>query len=298
MKNKYLITLIGKNPLPNYYTILNYSDRTDVIFAVYTQDTGTAISSKIMCDNIEKAIRKKSLDTEMIKIPCDKSSFMNIKKTAEKIMEDILSMSDYDNIGSGTVSIILDHTGATKAMSAVFFDYFNDLEAKQIYQNIKIYSSYTAAESGEIYNNDLSSHKNASQHKLTEVIEKYNITPEDIVEVHGFKLFRFDDHVEVLYNDQFGVEQKYSFRDIYIKEHYIWFRVEKSFICKKEIRDYYFELSRWAEKVGGSEARMEIVYELTGEKKETYECIKDYFFNALKGTYAKDLRGKVSLIQR
>jgi hypothetical protein len=297
-KADYIITLIGKNPSPNYYTILNYSKKDTKVYGFYTVNDGRAVSSKKILENIDNSIKEKDNSISIKYIPCDKSKIKNIEKCIKHEFKDIIKDCDYDNLGSRKVNIIVDYTGATKAMSALFYSFYNGIVESGKYKKINIHSSYISSDRGVIYECEFQSVKNKFTYNIENIFSKFNITKEDLIKIHGYKIDNENEEsISISKNQLDSCFHPYKFNSINIKKENLIFSITVKCEKIKQLVDKYFEISDEVEKVGGSESYID--FHIEGYKFE--KKIKDYqearcrFYDSLSNVYSRDLRDKVTI---
>ncbi|NLU08446.1 MAG: hypothetical protein GXW91_09540 [Clostridiales bacterium] len=292
-KADYIITLIGKNPSPSYYTILNYSKSGTKVYAFYTLNDSESVSSENVLKNIISSVKEKD-DSIIIKpVPCDKSRRKSIEKCVENELSNIIKNCDYDNLGSRTVDIIVDYTGSTKSMSAFFYSFCNKIVEKDEYSKLNIRSSYVSSDKGEIYECKFEPVKIESIYEIENVFEQFGITRENLIALHGYKLADGNQISDIYHNHKFN----YRFDHIDIKKGNLRFCVTVE--CKriKDLVDKYFEISDEVEKAGGSEAYID--FHIKGYKLENkflnYGDAKSKFYDSLSNVYSRDLKEKVTV---
>lgn len=298
IKADYIITLVGKNPSPNYYSILNYADLNTKVYAVYTIETDNSISSEVVFNNIKEAVNKKIKKVNIRDVNSDRSSFIEIKKVVCNILNEILKECDYENLGSRIVNIILDYTGATKAMSTAFYSFFEEISKESKYEKLNISSSYISSDKEEVYQCSFNPVKLEYTYKIEEIFKMFKVTIEDLIELHGFKLVNNNDEISIVLKNNKSGNNKYKFADVDIEKSNLRFTVVKNGVKIKDLVDSYFEIWDAVEKVGGSEAFLTFkVHEYKFETGiEDYEQVINRFYDELKGIYSQDLRDKVEII--
>lgn len=294
----YIITLAGKNPTPDYYSILNYSKDNTKVFIVYTQENTEDISSEIVCNNISKAVKKKIKGIDISPIPCEKSNIIKIKKTAENIFNEIFIDCDYENLGNRKINIIVDYTGATKSMAMVFYNYFKTTSDSNKYDKLVLHSSYVSSEKEEIYECSFESVNLKYTYEINDIINFFSITITDLIELHGYKLANnpVESFCIVRENDDMQ-KHKIMFSNIGIKNCNLIFDIDISVKKIKNLVDKYFEISDAAEKIGGSEALVNFNvkdYKLE-QDFDDYAKAEQKFYDSLNNVYDLDLKEKVKI---
>ncbi|WP_368491074.1 hypothetical protein [Clostridium sp. BJN0013] len=284
-----IITLIGKNPSPSYYTILNYSKSGTKVYAFYTLNDDESVSSENVLKNIISSVKEKD-DSIIIKpVPCDKSRRKSIKKCVENEFGNIIKDCDYDNLGSRTVDIIVDYTGSTKSMSAFFYSFYDRVVKEGEYRKLNVHSSYVSSDKGEIYECKFKPVKIESIYKIENVFKQFSVTKEDLIKLHGYKLIGG--------NQISNVHHNHKFDHIDTEKGNLRFGITVE--CKKikDLVDKYFEISDEVEKAGGSEACID--FYIKGYKLENkflnYGNAKSAFYDSLSSVYSRDLKEKVTV---
>lgn len=298
MKADYVITLVGKNPIPSYYSVLNYIKNNTKVYAIYTEEQEEGvISSKTVCENIVKAIESKKENSVFNIRACYKSDFFRIKDIVEQIFMQIFEECNYENLGNRTIDLVLDYTGGTKSMATAFFSYFDKLSQNSRYEKIKIYSSYLSADKKEIYQCEFNPVSVKWAYSVEDIFEDFKITKEDLIELHGYKILNEkEDIVLVQRSDDIGV--KYKFNSIKVEKCNLQFTVKTSIEKIKNLVDEYFRVSDEVEKIGGSEALVIFYvkdYNLGNDKFSQFEQARNRFYYMLKSVYSKGLEEKVSI---
>lgn len=263
----YLILLVGKNPLPNLISALNCSNSYTYIFLCYTAQSENNISTLNVAENIEEEIKRLIKSITVKKVLVDKENVNEIKKT---IKDKIISKIDV----AEKKNIVLDCTGSTKLISAIFYDEFSKLKSN-------IYYSYVSDKNNDITIYDKNQKVRCNKNK--DIAKKYNITTNNILRLHGFKEEMAREYkqfnIEDITNEGFTLIINYKLKNIVKK--------------KKDIINNFFEINSLSEKLGGSNVRYFIKFILNGDpieklKKEFYKDIKNI-------TDISDIREKVTL---
>lgn len=293
-KADYIITLIGKNPSPSYYTILNYSKKGTKVYAFYTLNDDESVSSENVLENIISSVKEKD-DSIIIKsVPCDKSRRKSIEKCVKNEFRNIIKNCDYDNLGSRTVDIIVDYTGSTKSMSAFFYSFYDRVVKEGKYRKLNVHSSYVSSDKGEIYECKFEPVKIEYIYKIENIFEQLSITKENLIALHGYELVDGNQVGHIHHNYKFD----YKFDHIDIEKGNLKFCITVE--CKK-IKDLvhkYFEISDEVEKAGGSEVCID--FHVKGYKLEdkflNYGDARSKFYDSLSNVYSRDLKEKVTVI--
>ncbi|MDU1443552.1 MAG: hypothetical protein E6916_08560 [Clostridium cochlearium] len=256
-KCDYLIALVGTNPTPVFLNAMELTKNDSNIYLVYTEekveDRKRIIGTKHIAKFIgEKLIEKKgNLNIKYCK--CDKSNPKQIKKCANKIINEM----EYEN-----KIINLDYTGSTKMMCAIFYDILK--------QNEKIHTIYSYVDvKDKSIKFEVPFHvQNFTSKYLDEVIEENNITISDLLNIHGYNIEYCKNNKE---KNEFQIIENIKIDNIYegknkllnntIKFNKIYMRngniacilkstqAEKN-VCKMEI----FKAKNSAYKIGGNES--------------------------------------------
>ncbi|MCC9294923.1 hypothetical protein LN736_08655 [Clostridium sp. WLY-B-L2] len=292
-KADYIITLIGKNPSPNYYTILNYSKSGTKVYAFYTLNDSESVSSENVLKNIIRSVNEKDDSIVIKSVPCDKSRKKSIEKCVKSEFSNIIKNCDYDNLGSRTVNIIVDYTGSTKSMSAFFYSFYNKIVEKDEYSKLNIHSSYVSSDKGEIYECKFEPVKIESIYEIENVFEQFGITMENLIALHGYKLVDGNQISDIYHNHNFN----YKFDHIDIKKGNLRFCITVKCEKIKDLVHKYFEISDEVEKAGGSEAYID--FHVKGYKFKdkclNYGDTRSKFYDSLSNVYSRDLKEKVTV---
>lgn len=298
-KADYIITLIGKNPSPNYYTILNYCKPGTKVYAFYTPNEIESVSSKKILENIKKCIKEKDNSIVIKPVPCDKSEESNIEKCAKAGLDDILNDCNYENLGSKKINIIVDYTGATKSMSAFFYLFFNKIVETKKCEKLNINSSYASSSEMKIYECKFLPIETVSTYEIENMISEFNITKEDLIKLHGYKVVSENkEGICIGKCESNNKDNFYKFKNIDIEKGNLKFCVYESCEKIKDLVDDYFIISDEVEKIGGTEAHIYFnVKDYKHEEKEinSYKKARDWFYCCLSNIYSHDLEEKVHI---
>lgn len=262
-KTDYLILLVGKNPSPNFISALTYCTEETKLFLVYTKKAEKITSSLNVANNLEISIKKFLKNISIEKIEVDKNNTEEINKVIEK---EIFPKIDKDK------NLILDFTGSTKIISAIFSNKFSELNNKNVY------FSYISEKNGIMQFN----YKNKQQPKV-EIVNKYNISFEDLLSIHGKNKDLSKDY------------QEFSIEDMKNNEFilHIDFKIKNPISRKKDLINVFFDINSLAEKLGGSNVTYTIEFTKT---KELSDEIEEQFYDDIKNiTNIQDIELKIKL---
>lgn len=227
----YIVSLVGLSPVPNYISVLNYVKREDdnKIFLVYTSENSKVASSLKIAKTLERVIKELCEKVEVVFVESDKSNFLKIHQSVNKIIHDI---NREDNKRS---NLILDITGSTKANSAIFN---NELKEAFLHnEEFNITISYLDNFSKQIQEFDLKRNKEKRIYKIDEIIERTKLSPKNILSLYNYdtdnSTFSLDDINMYLYG--FNL---------------LFYKVTDK-VRIKEKKEEVFELFNTAEKLGG-----------------------------------------------
>ena len=186
-KADYFISLIGANPLPCFYSALQYCDDNTIIYLVYTKKAAANIGTKILADNVKSKIKGKIGYDNVELIECDKSDPNEINKTINEILGKIYknkNKKDPENIYVS--NLVLDYTSGTKVMSALFYNRFSNIGN----ENIKVVRVYLEDDDTGTNSRFIKTSVDgyATFDFLRDTLENFDIDVEDVVEIHGYKL--------------------------------------------------------------------------------------------------------------
>lgn len=263
----YLILLVGKNPIPNLISALNCSNSDTDIFLCYTAQSENNISTLNVAENIEEEIKRLIKSITVNKVLVDKENVQEIKKT---IKDKIISKID---VGENK-NIVLDCTGSTKLISAIFYDEFSKIESN-------VYFSYVSDKEKNVTIYD--QNQRISRNKNKDIALKYDISANNILRLHGFK-----EDVAREYK-QFNIEDITSDGFTLI----INYKLKNTVKNKKNIINNFFEINSISEKLGGSNVRYFIKFILDGD---TIEKVEEEFYKDIENiTDISDIRDKITL---
>ncbi len=297
IKENWIITLVGKNPLPSYYSILNYIRNNTKVLIIYTDEgEGETISSKAVSENIIKSIKNKNESIEFIAKSCHKSNFEKIRSLCQELFEDIVLKSDYENLGNNRIRIVLDYTGGTKAMATTFYNFFHDINTNN-YDKIDIGASYVSSNKKEIYLSSLNPVKMQATYKIEDIIRRFEIVKEDIIKLHGYRLEQEDKNQVVIVSES-DKNNEYTFNKVDLEDGNLRFYVNKSIKKIKKLVDEYFKISDSIEKIGGTEALLTFNVQdyFINDEFASFQEAKNKFFRQLNNVYEKELKDKVQLV--
>ena len=273
----YLILLVGKNPTPDFIAALNYSNNNTKIFLCYTKDTEKSISTLNVAKNIEKEILKIKNNISIEKVPVDKSEIRSIENT---IKNNIVSKIDF----SDNNKIILDCTGGTKMMSAIFYNKFYEINSKNIY------FSYTSEKNNTttLYNlidNTKEINKNS------DIAKKYTITERNILAIHG-ALEESDQNIEKDYENYFI--SNITNKDFILS---LEFNLRNPVKKRKDLINSFFDINSLAEKIGGSYVSYVIssVFKLKNNNDNITEFVDEFYENISNITQLQDIKERIKL---
>lgn len=293
-KAEYIITLVGKNPSPNYYTILNYGYEKTKVFEVYTLENRDYDSSRAICNNLTDALLKKNPELNIEEIPSDKSKKIN--DVCKSIFNTILEDCNYENLGSNTVNLIVDYTGGTKSMAAAFYMYFQEIVQFSDYEKLDITASYVSSEKAVIYQSNFITMEIRS-YQLENLFIKYNISREDLIDLHGYKIQNEEDsNICIIKADSKNAVIKYEYNKVDIYKSNLRFTINLQIKKIKKLIDRYFEIDDEVEKIGGSEAfvNCNIIGYDCEEKIDSFDKARGKFYSCLSGVY-NGLEEKVNI---
>ncbi|MGM9977794.1 MAG: hypothetical protein ACI33J_03250 [Clostridium sp.] len=269
-KADYLILLVGKNPTPDFISALTYYKEETNIFLVYTKKTEKVISTYNVAKNLEDSIKKilKKASVETIEI--DKNNIEEINKSIKK---DILSKFEIND----NKNIILDFTGGTKIVSAIFNSRFSELNNKNVY------FSYVSEKTNEISLFDYRGER-VRKKPTIEIAKKYNVSFNELLSIHigneeCIKDFK-DFYIEKISNNGFTLNIDFKIKNI-IKR-------------KKDLINVFFDINSLAEKLGGSNVIYTIIINVL--KDEKLKNLENEFYENIKNiTQISDIKSKIKL---
>lgn len=313
IKGDYYICIVGKNPLPNYISALSYCNSNTKIFLVYTDEkVSNLISTKVVAQNIQHKLKEKFKYIDLKS--CSKNDYLQIDKTMKEIFNSIFrDINKLGNTCEEEINIILDYTGGTKIMSAIFYDYFEeDIKDndKYISNNMYLYASYISNKSNKmkLYLEPIG---DDSKKQCCTDIGDIKCTCKDILDLHGYYI-----EGDILGNDleseiinirnisrkgnhkHSGKKNSYNLEKLKIENFNLLcqFKFEpKSDNVVKDLVHEYFLLKDIAEKLGGSEVKINInLYSLN--KKIDIKKVSNDFYKRIENKCSINLRKNVKLL--
>ncbi|MFX0548664.1 hypothetical protein ACOAKC_04945 [Hathewaya histolytica] len=278
----YYIALVGTNPLPNYISALNFCSEDTVVYLVYTNKKEKIISSKVLAEGIKEEIEKKKHCKNINLQPCDKSEFKEVKKIAKKVFQDIKNQENFEDTGDNEKNIVLDYTGGTKIMSAIFYDKFKEFESECNYKfNIK-FSYVDNSKRKILYEN----YGDIERSKFEDIAKENNVTIEDIFSLHGYSVETgkeelWQDGIRVYGNDENKLifknnrEGKVDVGKLYLKDFTLCAYKVSDKSSKDKCKHEMFILKDDVEKLGGSEACMIYKYYFNKDKLNDHKEIEE-----------------------
>lgn len=275
---KYLILLVGFNPLPNYISALNNIDKNTEIYLVYTKDNEENLGTETIAYNLKKLLEKKFDDLKINIIDIDKSNPIAIDECIDnKILNDIRNNNEvWDEY-----RVILDYTGSTKILASKFYCKVKEFENSSNIEKVKVAYSYVDAASGEI------KIKEGTQIKQSH--KKIQLEVDEILELHGFFIYENnEDKIFVKDNKNEVIE----LNELRVNELSLecTFKIEKP--CKiGEVKLNLFRNRDYSVKIGGEQA----ITILKTNLKETDRIKLKKDFDSTVLNYVKD-RVKIELL--
>lgn len=185
MSNKidYIVSLIGKNPLPSFITIFGHLESKPNVILVYTDETRSNIGTKRVAENIKEVLLKKDPEIKVLLESCDKSNPVKINRAVDRIIERIQNDTKNNEKNFEKGRILLDYSSGTKAMSAVFYDRVINYNFNDLYTSV----SYVDDNEKKII---IFSKKQNVEKCITieDVMAGKDISILDITRLHGYKL--------------------------------------------------------------------------------------------------------------
>jgi hypothetical protein len=180
----YIVSLVGKNPMPSFITALNYLECNPKIFLVHTEKSEGKenIGTKRVAENIKEVLMKKNNQLTIELKGCDKSNLEKIAKVVNSIIDSVKKDLS-ENKKHEEIILLLDYSGGTKAMSAVFYERMINFKENIIYT----VTSYIDDKIIKLY----SKSKNTENIKIKQVFKEPNISIEDITKLHGYKIKKY-----------------------------------------------------------------------------------------------------------
>ncbi|MDI6604245.1 MAG: hypothetical protein QME35_03760 [Thermoanaerobacteraceae bacterium] len=292
----YLICLIGTNPLPAFITILKNADKDTKIKLVYTEATENNIGSKNVAENLSEVVKEKISGINIEFIECDKSDTKKIENCAANLI-DAIKKDIADGISCDRKRIVLDYSSGTKVMSALFTERFINLKdsiftvtISYIGDDDKKIFIYNQEDSGEsIY--------------IKKVLNKFNLSIEDITRIHGYSLKdknsqeksleNTNDKVKYLLNPEFisSKETRIKVDEIYLLNGrlILCFKSKNKNNKKTEYKRELFRFKDIADKLSGN--RSEIIYKCNCDEEMIYKLKKD-----IKSDYEYEIERRITFI--
>lgn len=164
---KYLVLLVGTNPLPIAVSALYFGNKISEIKLLYSETNKKVEqkSTKNFADNIETLLRDKGFKGKI-----DKNSFSDIGNP-NYIRQDIDNV--FKTIAKEPTEIILDYTGGTKAMSVNVYD-----KLKELFTD-KFSSVYVDARTFKMVDD--------KGRGIEDLRDKMALSIDEIASLHGYK---------------------------------------------------------------------------------------------------------------
>jgi len=175
---RFIVSLIGTNPLPAFITILkNYHENTK-IFLIYTEYSESNVGSKIIAENLKVVLEEKIPGIDVSLMKCDKSNTRIINGCIKDLLKCIETLMDENKC-----ELILDYTSGTKAMSAIFAEKVLHADI----ENLSTYISYVDDNQNVILE-DTKLIGKSSIVLVRDAVRNMDVSIEDVVRIHGYKI--------------------------------------------------------------------------------------------------------------
>lgn len=185
MSNKidYIVSLIGKNPVPSFISILGHLESNPNVILVYTEATKKNIGTKRVAENIKEVLLEKKPEIKVFLESCDKSNPEEINRAVERILKSIENDTKNNEKDFEKGRILLDYSSGTKAMSAIFYDCVINYNSNDLCTS----ASYIDDNKGKVI---VFSKKQNVEKCITieDVMADKDISILDITRLHGYKL--------------------------------------------------------------------------------------------------------------
>jgi len=281
LKGDYLILLVGTNPIPNYIAAFGLSKKNSKVYLVHSRNTKDYIGTEMIAKSIEKLIKRKRPDIDVVLCGCDKSYGKDIRSALKKVIDGINTNAEENGFLYGNQVIHLNYTGGTKAMAALTYSYIKECENNDSGKFRYLYS-YLDNEIEKLIYDENNEIKNI---ELKLFLKECNPNIVEICELHGYEVSSYRDKtmvddVEILCNI---VIKRLQTENINYNFEYI-FRYGFKFCCarkvnsikNKECKMELFKLKDNASKVCGEYTSLCIISNI--EDKETLKNEVDDFY--------------------
>lgn len=301
IKANYYIALVGKNPLPNYISALNFCDEETKVFFVYTEGGNSNIGTSSVAQNIIDGIKAKIEKINPQKVSCDKSDNIKISECFKSFMDEIVNECKALYIHEERPKIILDYTGATKSMAAVFFDLCNIYQEEN--EDINFCASYVANKNKCVYEmsfKDLGNNISCYNHKMEYISSEFGISVEDIVRLHGYEMIKSNNNF-MIYKDEELIfrEDTEKIKEVKINNFDLKITFDTEAEKVKELVDKFFYLNDIAERIGGSEVKLEILtkslIQVNNKIMSNEEAINRFYENVSNISSRDNVKKKVKI---
>lgn len=283
---KYIVCLVGTNPLPAFITILkNYKVGTKVLL-VHTEGSVNNIGSKVIAQNLKKVLEEKFQGIDIELLECDKSNMKKIDSFVNRLFRNIKK-----SIGDDCkAELLLDYTSGTKAMSAV-------ISERVINSNIDGISTRISYvdDNQNIVLEDEGVGGESRIYQIRDVIKNCQISIKEVVNIYGYKIkepieekiyekdikYLFSKEPIMFYND---IGNSIYIDEVYLLDGKLALCFKSKYLGEREkvgkLKLELFEFKDKAEKLGGS--RSIIVYQTdcseVDERKLRKYLKRDYEF--------------------
>lgn len=175
---RFIVSLIGTNPLPAFITILKNCHENTKLYLVHTEYSRNNIGSRIVAENLKRVLEKKLPGIDIDLVECDKSDTRKIIGCINNLFNCI-----EESMGGSRGELILDYTSGTKAMSAIFAE-------KVLYANVENLNKYVSYvdDNQNIIMEDTNLVGESKAVQIRDVVRNLDISIEDVAEIHGYRL--------------------------------------------------------------------------------------------------------------
>lgn len=185
MSNKIdcIVSLIGKNPLPSFISILGHLESNLKVILVYTEATKNNIGTQRVAQNIKEVLLEKNPEIKVFLESCDKSNPLEINRAVDRILKHIENDTKKKDKNFEKGEFLLDYSSGTKAMSAVFYDRVIN------YNSNELYTLVSYVDDNEEILTIFSKKQNVEKCiTIEDVMAGKDISILDIARLHGYKL--------------------------------------------------------------------------------------------------------------
>lgn len=302
------ISIIGTNPLPAYITLLKNCNENTNIYLVHTTESKINFGTKKVAENLKEVLEEKIPNIRVNLVSCDKSNVDDISKSINRILRDIKNnMREKDSY-----RLLLDYTGGTKAMAALFAEkvYIDKTEGL-----IPIISYVYDVDNTRVILEDSRFIVESGSYDLKDIVNKLNISIEEITRIHGYWLEQkleekvYRDNIAylkssgpIVFTNERGA--KLQVDEVHLLNGRLLLCFESKYLKegakKKKLKMELFEFKDIANKLGGDKSMILYKCKFSENKNmcrdEHREKQKNLLMKDLKASYEFDMEYRLKFV--